>query len=93
MFLCEKSLIGAYCNRLGDLGERHGPFLCYGRIKANITGKYLDVTNINAKAGPPNRQIGLPLNSSFFNCQNDHYLGEAIKFDYVSPHTFKNCEW
>ena len=62
MFLFEKSLRGAYSNRLYDLGQRHGP-LCYGRIKANSVGKNLDVTTIDTKAGPPNRQICLPLNT------------------------------
>ena len=65
MFLFEKCLIGAYCNRLYDLGERHGSFLCYCRIKANSAGKILIVTNINTKAGPSNCQIGLSLNSLF----------------------------
>ena len=65
MFLFEKSLIGAYCNRLYDLKEKQDSFSCYGRIKANSAGKILNVTNINTKMGPPNRQIGLPLNSSF----------------------------
>ena len=61
----EKNLISAYCNRLYDLGERHGPFSCYGQIEANRAGKNLCVTDINTKAGTPNRQRGLPLNSSF----------------------------
>ena len=65
MFLFEKSLIGAYCNRLYDLGQKHGPFSCYNQIKANSAGENLNVTNINTKAGPPNRRISLPLNSSF----------------------------
>ena len=65
MFLFNKSLIGVYCNRLYDLEERHGVFSCYGRIKTISAGKDLNVTNINTKAGPINRQIGLPLNSSF----------------------------
>ena len=63
--MLENSLEGAYFNRLYDSGERHGPLSCYGRIKANSAGKNLDVTDINTKAGPPNRQIGLPLSSSF----------------------------
>ena len=32
----------------------------------------------------------------FFMSQNDHYLGDAINFDYVSPspfYTFKNDKW
>ena len=65
MLLFEKSLIGVYCNRLYDLEQRYGLFPCYGQIKANSAGKNLNVTNINMKAGPPNRQIGLPLTSSF----------------------------
>ena len=65
MFLFEKSLIGAYGNRLYDLGKRHGPFTCYGLNKANTAGKDVIVTNVNTKAGPPNRRICLPLNSSF----------------------------
>ena len=45
----EKSVIGTYCNRLYDLKESHGPFSCYGRIKANSAGKNFNVTNINTK--------------------------------------------
>ena len=71
MFLFEKSSIATYRNRLYDLGQRHGPFPCYGQNKANGAGENLNVTNINTcnkintKVGPPNREIGLPLNSSF----------------------------
>ena len=50
-----------------NFGERHGPFLCYGRIKAKQRRQRFNVTNINLKAGPPNRQIGLRLTSSFFS--------------------------
>ena len=91
MLLFEKSLIGVYCNRFYDLGEKRVTFSCYGRINANSTGKDLNVRNINTKAGPQNSQIVLPLNRSFFSCQNDHLLGNANNFDYVSPppYTFK----
>ena len=65
MFLFEKSSIGAHYNRFYDLKERRGPFLCYGRIKANSADKNLKVTNIDQKAGLPNCQICLPLDSSF----------------------------
>ena len=34
-------------------------------LKENRAGKDVNVSNKNAKAGPPNRQIGLPLNSPF----------------------------
>ena len=63
MSLFEKSLIGTYCNRLYDLGERQGPFSCHDRIKTNSAGKNLNVTKINTKVVPPNRQIGLPINN------------------------------
>ena len=56
MVLFQMSLIGAYCNMLYDLGERHGTFSCYGRIKANSAGKNLNVTSISTKAEPPNRE-------------------------------------
>ena len=65
MFLLEKSFIGAYCNRLYDLKERHGSFYAKAELKQTAQAKILNVANINTKVGPPNRQIGLPLNSSF----------------------------
>ena len=51
MFLLEKTVIGTYCTRFYDLKERHSPFSCYGRIKANSAGKNLNVTNIDPKKG------------------------------------------
>ena len=79
MFLFEKYLIGANCNRLYDFGQGHGPFLCYGRIKANSGGKNLNVKN-NTKTGPPNRQIGLPLNSSFLYESKRPPFGQRHQF-------------
>ena len=66
MFLFEKSTIGAYCNRLYDLEERHGSFSRYGRIKENSVAKDVNATNVDTKESPTDRQTGLPLNSSFF---------------------------
>ena len=86
MFLFEKSVIGAYCNWLYDLGERHGSFSFYGPIKANSAGKNRNVTNINTKAGPPNRQICLPINSSFFYDLFSPYVQKTHKF-LVTVHT------
>ena len=80
MFYFEKSLIGAYYNRLYDLGQRHGPFSCYDRIKANSTSENLNVTNINTKAGPPNRQICLPLNTSFLYESKRQPFGRRHQF-------------
>ena len=82
MLLLEKSLIGTYCYMLQDFGKGLGLFLCYGRIKANRAAKELNVTNIGTKEGSLNCLIGLLL---FFNGQNNHHLGTAINFNYVSP--------
>ena len=48
-----------------ELWKGLAPFHAMVELKQNSAGKNLNVTNINAKAGPPNRQIGLPPNSSF----------------------------
>ena len=37
------------------LGKGMAPFSCCGRIETNRAAKELNVTNINMKAGPPNR--------------------------------------
>ena len=80
MILFEKSLISAYCNRLYDLERRHGPFSCYGRIKANSTNKNLNVTNINTKMGQPNPQTGLPLTSLFLYESKRPSFGQRHQF-------------
>ena len=81
----EKSLVRAYCNRLLDLKERYGTFSCYDRLKANSVGKNLNVTKINTKAGPPNREICLALIAHFFSESKRPHLGDANNFDYASP--------
>ena len=40
------------------------PFRAKAELKQNSAGKDVNVTNRNTKAGPLNRQIGLPLNIS-----------------------------
>ena len=45
------------------------PFHAMAELKQNSVGKDFNVTNINTKAGPTNRQIGLPLKAHFFNCK------------------------
>ena len=48
------------------------PFHAVAELKQNGAGKDVNVTNKSTKEGPPNRQIGLPLNSSiqdlFISC-------------------------
>ena len=43
----EKSLIGAYSNKLFDFGKRHSLFSCYGQIKPNSAAKELHIKNLN----------------------------------------------
>ena len=83
----EKSLIGAYCNRLYDLKERQGPFLCYGRIKANSTVKNLNVTNINTKRAHQIIEHAYHQTAHFFESKQPP-LGGAINFIYVSPPSY-----
>ena len=88
MFLFEKSVIGAYCNRLYDFKEKQGPVSCQGQNKANSAGKNLNVTNINTKAGPPNHRTCLSPNSSFLYESKRPRSGEVISFDYVSAYPY-----
>ena len=63
-------------------------FHAIAELKQIALAKIFNVTNINTKAGPPNRQTSLTLYAyiaRFFNCPNDHHLGDVINFDYVSP--------
>ena len=41
MFLFEKSVIGAYCNRLYDLKESHSPFHAVAELKQIAQAKIL----------------------------------------------------
>ena len=65
-------------------------------IKANSSAKQLNVTNIDTKKSPTNRPISYHKIAHFFNCRNDHRLGAAINFDYVSlfppPYTIKKYD-
>ena len=49
--------------RTADLVEKHGPFSCYGQIKANNAAKELNVTNY--VKGLPNHQRGPTLHTLF----------------------------
>ena len=41
MFLFEKSIIGAYCNRLYESGERHGFFYALAELEQTALAKIL----------------------------------------------------
>ena len=62
--MLESSVIGLSRISYMNLGKNL-IFSCYGSIIANIAAKELHIINIYRKEGPPNCQIGLPLNSSF----------------------------
>ena len=66
MHLFEKSLIGIIAIGYMTWGKGMAPFYAMGELKQNSSGKDLNITHKNTKAMPPNRQIGLPPNSSFF---------------------------
>ena len=85
MFLFEKSLIGAYCNRLYDSKKKQDPFSCYGQIKANSASKNLNVTNEIRKRAHQIIEHTYHQTAHFFMNQNDQHLGDAINFDYVLP--------
>ena len=55
-------------------------FHAIAELKQNSAGKDVDVTNKNTKAGPPNRQIGLPLNSSFLYLSKCPAFGKHQQF-------------
>ena len=61
------------------------PFHAMAELKQKRAVKELNVSNVNTKGSPLNRQKSQTENSSIFNGQNDHYLCTAINFDYVSP--------
>ena len=79
MFLFEKTVIGVYRNRLYGLKERL-PFHDMATLKANSAGKNLNVTNINTKAGPPNRQTCLQPNNSFVYESKQPSFGQRHQF-------------
>ena len=80
MFLFEMSLLVAYWNSSYDFGERHGPFLCYGRIIANSAVKEFNVTNINTKRAHQIVKRAYHYIAYFLNCQNNLHLCAAMTF-------------
>ena len=52
----------------------------HAMVELGQTTKKLIVTNINTKAGPPNGQIDLPLNSSFLYESKQPPFGRRHQF-------------
>ena len=86
--MLEKSLIGAFCNRLYNFGERQGPFSCYGGIKANSAAKELNVRNVNTRVS---RQFKVAnLKSNLMKCHS--YMHVIFNFFELSTLNFQLFE-
>ena len=76
MLLFQKSLIGAYCNRLFDLKKGMTPFYIKAELKQTALAKILMSLILIRKRDHQT--------AHFFDCQNDRHLGYAIIFLYIS---------
>ena len=56
------------------------PFHAMAELKENSAGKDVNVTNKNTKTGPPNLQLGQPLNSSFLKLSKRSLFGKHVQF-------------
>ena len=56
------------------------PFHAIVELQQNSAGKDLDITNIDTKAGPPNRQISLSLNSLLLSLSKQPPFGKHQQF-------------
>ena len=87
MVLFETSVIGVYCNRLYDLKERQRPFHAKAELKQTAQAKILMSPILIRKRAHQIVEHAYHQTAYFFMGQNDHQLGDAINFDYVSsPH-------
>ena len=83
----KKSLIGACWNRLHDFREKHGPFHAISELKHTAKPK-----NLMAQIKIQKRAHQIVKGATryiphFFNCQNDHHLGDTINLTMLhSPH-------
>ena len=55
-------------------------FHAKAELKQSSASKDVNVININTKARPPNRQIGLPLNGSFLQLSKRAPFGKHQQF-------------
>ena len=85
MFLFEKSLVGVYCNRLYVSKERHGLFHAMAELKQIAQAKILMSQIFIRKQAHQIVEYAYRQTVHFFMSQNNHHLGYAINFDYVSP--------
>ena len=83
MFLLEKSLIGAYCNKLYDLNKGSVPFHAKAELKQTALAKILMSPILIRNRAHQIVEHAYHQTAHFFMSQNDHHLGDAINFDYV----------
>ena len=88
MFLFEKSLIGAYCNRSYDLKKDSVLFHAKAELKQTAQAKILMSGILIRKRAHQIVEHAYRQTAHFFMSQNDHHLGDAINFDYVSSPPF-----
>ena len=81
MFLFEKSLTGAYCNRLCDLKERQAPFHAKAELKQTARAEFLMSPILIQKRAHQIVEHAYYHTAHFFLSQNDHHLGDAINFN------------
>ena len=91
MFLFDKSLISAYCNRLYDL--KKGMVLhAMAELKQTVQAKILMSQILIRKRAHQIVERAYHQAAHFFMSQNDRHLGDALNFDYVSlppsPYSF-----
>ena len=88
MLLFEKSFIGVYCNKLYDLKKGRAPFHAKAELKQTALEKILMSPVLIRKRAYEIVEHAYHQAAHFFMSQNDHHLGEAINFDYVSSPPF-----
>ena len=84
MFLLEKSLKDAYCNRLYDLKKGSVPFHAKAGLKQTAQAKILMSPILIRKRACQIVENAYHQTAHFFMSQNDHHLGDTTTFDYVS---------
>ena len=80
----DKSSMGAYCNRLYDLKEGMVSFHAKAELKQTAQEKILMSPILIRKRAHQIVEHAYHQTVYFFMSQNNHHLGDAINFDYIS---------
>ena len=84
MFLFEKSLIHANCNRLYDLKKGRAPSHAKAKLKQTAQANILMSPILIQKRTRQIVEHAYHQTAHFFMSQSNHHLSDAISFDYVS---------